>query len=284
MPLSAPRGDAQELDAVAHVLGRLDVGLGDRLDALDVDLVEGDLGAEGEARQDGELVGGVEAADVEGRIGLGVAARLRLLQHLVEGAVLVLHGGEDVIAGAVEDAVDAAHLVGAERLPQRLDDGDAAGDRRLEVQGDAVLLGELGERHAVLGEQRLVGGHDVLARASAASTASLATPSEPPISSTNTAMPGSLASLTGSSNQRASPSLTPRSFAFLRAETPADADLPPGPLLEPILVLIEQVEEACADGAKAGDAQGERLLHGNVTDYRLAFCGIGITLCMVSGA
>ncbi len=59
------------------------------LDALDVDLVEGDLGAEGEARQDGELVRGVEAADVEGRIGLGVAARLRLGQHLGERAVLV---------------------------------------------------------------------------------------------------------------------------------------------------------------------------------------------------
>jgi len=49
-------------------------------------------------------------------------------------------------------------------------------------------------------------------------------------------------------------------------------------------VVIEQVEEACADGAKARDAQGEWLLHEFVTDYRLAFCGIGITLCMVSGA
>ena len=47
-----------------------------------------ELGAEGEARQDGELVRGIEAADVEGRIGLGVAALLRLLQHVAEGAVL----------------------------------------------------------------------------------------------------------------------------------------------------------------------------------------------------
>jgi hypothetical protein len=49
-------------------------------------------------------------------------------------------------------------------------------------------------------------------------------------------------------------------------------------------VLIEQLQEACADGTKAGDAKGKWLLHENVTDYRLAFCGIGITLCMVSGA
>ena len=104
------RRDAEQLDAVAHVLGRLDVGLADRLDALHVDLLEVELGAEGEARQDRELVRGIEAADVEGRIGLGIAQLLRLLQHIAERAVLVGHGREDEIAGAVEDAVDAPHL------------------------------------------------------------------------------------------------------------------------------------------------------------------------------
>ena len=81
-----------------------------------MDLVERDARAEGEARQQGELVRGVEAADVEGRIGLGVALGLRLRQHVGERAVLALHLGQDVVAGAVEDAVDAAHLVGGERL------------------------------------------------------------------------------------------------------------------------------------------------------------------------
>ena len=116
MPLSVRVRDAEQLDAVAQVLGRLDVGLADRLDALDVDLLEVELGAEGEARQDGELVRGVEAADVEGRIGLGVAQRLRLRQHIAERAVLVGHRRQDVVAGAVEDAVDAPHLVGRQRL------------------------------------------------------------------------------------------------------------------------------------------------------------------------
>ena len=46
-------------------------------DALDVDRVRVDLGAEGERGQDRELVGRVEAVDVEGRIGLGVAELLR---------------------------------------------------------------------------------------------------------------------------------------------------------------------------------------------------------------
>ena len=165
MPPSVRAATPSSLIAVAHVLGRLDVGLADRLDALHVDLVEVELGAEREARQNGELVRGVEAADVEGRIGFGIAELLRFLQHLGERAVLVGHRRQDEIAGAVEDAVDARHLIGGKRLAQRLDDRDAAGDRRFEVERDALLLGELGELDAVLCEQRLVGGDDVLARA-----------------------------------------------------------------------------------------------------------------------
>ena len=51
--------------------------------------------------------------------------------------------------------------VAGHRLAHRLDDRDAAGDRRLVVQQHALLLGDLGERHAVLGKQRLVGGDDM---------------------------------------------------------------------------------------------------------------------------
>ena len=83
-----------------------------RLDALDVDLVERHARAERQAGQQGELVGGVEAADVEGRVGLGVALGLRLREHVGERAMLLLHLRQDVVAGAVEDAVDAADLVG----------------------------------------------------------------------------------------------------------------------------------------------------------------------------
>ena len=135
------------------------------LNALDVDLVEGDARAEGEARQQGELVRGVEAADVEGGIGLGVALGLGFLQDVAERAMLFQHLRQDVIAGAVEDAVDAADLVGGQRFPHGLDDRDAAGHRRLEVQGDAVFLGQTRQLGAVLCQQRLVGGDDMLARA-----------------------------------------------------------------------------------------------------------------------
>ena len=88
-PLSVIQRDAEELDAVAEVVGRLDAGLTDRSDALDVDLVEGDPRSERQAGQQRQLVGSVEAVHVEGRVGLGVALLLGLLEDIAERAVLL---------------------------------------------------------------------------------------------------------------------------------------------------------------------------------------------------
>ena len=156
---------AEQLDAVAEIAGRLDIGGRDRFDAFDIDQLEAHARAEGEAGEQRELVRRVEAADVEGGIGLGVALRLRLLQHIGKAPALLLHPRQDVIAGAVEDAVDAGDVVALQALADRLYDRDAAGHRRLEVERHAALLGERGEARTVMSEQRLVGGDDVLAGA-----------------------------------------------------------------------------------------------------------------------
>ena len=79
--------------------------------ALDMHAGEIDLGAESGTGQHRELVGGVDAVDVEARISLGVARRLRFAQHDVEIAAGLAHRRQDVIAGAVEDAVEPAHPV-----------------------------------------------------------------------------------------------------------------------------------------------------------------------------
>ncbi len=86
------------------------------------------------------------------------------MRHVSERQLLLLHAGEDVIAGAVEDAVDARQRVADEALAQRLDDRDAAGDRGFEIERNMVALGERGERVTVPGEQRLVGRDDRFAR------------------------------------------------------------------------------------------------------------------------
>src|SRR5262249_6327163 len=155
----------QQLDAKAELLGELDVLSRDAADAFYVDAGKVDLGAEGGARQHSELVGGVDAVDVEAGIGLGVARRLRLGEHDVEVAAGLAHGGEDVVAGPVQDAVEAAHAVADQALAQRLDDGNAARHGGLEGEDEATLLGKGGELVAVKRQQRLVGGDDVLARA-----------------------------------------------------------------------------------------------------------------------
>ena len=105
----------------------------------------------------------VDAVDVEGRVGFRVAKLLRFLQHLREFALLLAHRGQDVVAGAVEDAGDALDAVRRQALAHGLDGRDAAGDRGFEGECDALGLGCLGKGRAMHREQRLVGGHDMLA-------------------------------------------------------------------------------------------------------------------------
>ena len=108
-------------------------------------------------------MGGIEAANVKGGIGLGIAFVLGLLQHLGEGAMFLLHLGQDVVAGAVENAVDAADLIAGQGLTQRFDDRDTAGHRGLEIEGHAVRFRQPRQLGAMLGQQRLVGRHHMFA-------------------------------------------------------------------------------------------------------------------------
>ena len=100
---------------------------------------------------------GVHAADVEGGIGLGIAKLLRLGEHVAEAAPRGFHGCQDIIAGSIENAIDARDAVGTQPLAQGLDDRNAAGNGCLEIEGEVALLGGLGQRDAVMREQGLVG-------------------------------------------------------------------------------------------------------------------------------
>src|SRR5205814_7955638 len=63
----------------------------------------------------------------------------------------------------VEDALQRRDLVGGEALGECPDDRHPAGDGGLEADGPAGLAGGVEDGRAVLGQQRLVGGDDVLA-------------------------------------------------------------------------------------------------------------------------
>ena len=131
-------GDPQQLDAIAQFVGRGEIGEADRLDAFDMDRLGVDPRAERQRSQNGELVRGVVAANVEGRVRLGVAEPLGVGETCLERQPVGLHPRENVVAGAVENAIDAPHCIAGERLAQGLDDRNAAADRRLEGERDAA--------------------------------------------------------------------------------------------------------------------------------------------------
>ena len=116
------------------------------------------------AGHDGELVRGVDAFDVEGRVGLRVAAGAAPPSSTSSKlGALVAHLGQDEVAGAVDDAGDPFDAVGGQALAQCLDDRDAARHRGLERHHHAPLLRRREDLVAMPGEQRLVGGDHVLA-------------------------------------------------------------------------------------------------------------------------
>ena len=147
-----------EVERVGHVVG------GDLLDALVADLVEVDRRGEREPREDRHLGRGVAAGDVVGRVGLGVAERLRLGERRVVGDAARRHLGEDVVRRAVDDPVHALDARARQRLLQHPDDRHDARHGALEAQLHPVLARRRPQLLAVLGEQLLVGRHDVLAR------------------------------------------------------------------------------------------------------------------------
>ena len=85
------RDDRKELYAVAEVCRVLYVDACEVADALHLDARELRMEAIGKGPEDAGLVGGIEAVDVEGGVGFGVAKTLGVLEHDVERRPLALH-------------------------------------------------------------------------------------------------------------------------------------------------------------------------------------------------
>ncbi len=132
-------------------------------DAFHVGALELHRHAERDRAHDRDLVRGVDAFDVEGRIGFGVAQFLRGLERGREVEPAVAHLREDVVRRAVDDARDVLDAVRRQPFAQRLDDRNAARHRRLERDHHALRARRLEDFAAMHGEQRLVRGDDVLA-------------------------------------------------------------------------------------------------------------------------
>ena len=152
-----------ELDCIPELSRVTEVDWVDPFDALSIDVVRVDRDLVRDRAEDGELVRGVEAADIVGGVRLRVAGRLRLTHGVLERQLLIRHPAEDVVGRAVDHGRHALDPVGLQVGPEGADQRDAAADRGLEVDVDVLLGGQAQQLRAVVGHHDLVGRHHVLA-------------------------------------------------------------------------------------------------------------------------
>ncbi len=159
-------GRADQLQPEVEVPRVLEVVGADPLDPLVDDLVEVDRGVEGEPREDRHLRGGVLAVDVVGRDRprRSRAAAPRASTSAYGAPVRAISPRMKLVVPLTIPWIRST-CARRERLLQHADDRHDAGDGGLEAQLHLLLAGDRPQLLAVLGEQLLVGGDDVLAGA-----------------------------------------------------------------------------------------------------------------------
>jgi hypothetical protein len=193
---------------------------------------------------------------------------LRLAEALGEGQTLRLHPVQNVVAGAVQDAIDALDGITGQSLVQGLDDRYSARDRSL-GQRDALLLGERGEPQAVLGEQRLIGRDKGFARAERGfrrrECGAFPAPDQFDEKIDAWGPRQSHAFVETSEAGKIDPSL----LALWQTDTPVIAICPAGPARQRLRLPDKQGDDRSANGAETGnpDAQGRRQ-KGFLPDFR----------------
>ena len=164
-PVLHPLGAGKEAADAAHVGKLPNVLPGQAADALGGHFARVGHAAEGDVHGDGDLRAHVDAVDVAGGVGLGIAQPLRLAQHLVKARARGLHGVEDEVGGAVEDAAHPLDRVHAPRAQEVVQVGDAPADAGGNAHARAAVVGGLRHLRIVVGEHQLVGRDYALAGA-----------------------------------------------------------------------------------------------------------------------
>ena len=155
--------DAEEFHAAAKFLGERDILGGNLGNTGDVNLFEVHALAAAEASEEGRLVGGVDTFDIESRVSFGKAELLGVLQDDVEVETFFGHAAEDIVTGTVDNAAQVFHRRAEQAFLQATDDRNATANSGFEQHMQALLGSERENFVTVLGEERLVGRHHVLA-------------------------------------------------------------------------------------------------------------------------
>lgn len=152
--------DGEELDRVAETASELEISDVDLVHALNMDAALGNPKAVAEGGEDDGFVRRIPAAHVQGGVSLRVAFFLSLAKGISIAQSCLTHAGQDVIAGAIDDAVNGEDAVAHQPFLQDLNDGNATRDGCFKVNRHAALLGEGEELLATLSQQRFVARDD----------------------------------------------------------------------------------------------------------------------------
>ena len=157
-----PRG-AQQTNGAAQLVRVAEVDRADAPNALGRDLCRVEAFAEGDGGEQGQFRTGVETVHVGRRIGLGVTEPLGFGEHGFKRRPVLFNLGQDVIAGAVQDAEECLDAVTADALAQGGVNRDTAADGGFHGQLDALHGGLAPDVHAVERDQFLIRRHNALA-------------------------------------------------------------------------------------------------------------------------
>src|SRR5204863_5176414 len=166
-------------------------------------------------------------------------------------------------AGAVEDAIDAADAIAGKPFLDGFDHRNATGDRGFVAERSALLLSHARERGAVMGQQRLVRGHDstpaldrrfdALARDSFDTAYQLD-------EDVSLRLPRHFDGVAEPGDR---PKIDAAIAAAVTRRDGYDADRTTGPPLDQFCILRQQPHHARADGAEAGNRNRKRLGRGH---------------------
>ena len=175
------------------------------------------------------------------------------------GAARLGHRRQDVVRRAVDDAPQRLDAIAGEPLAQHADDRDAAAHRGLVVDVDAGAPRRREHLGAVLGEQRLVRGDDVLAGRDRREHRALA-----PASCRRSARTrcrrrvARIAAIDVGREQRAIDLDDALGLVRIAHRDRADLDARAEPGLDRLRVVREQLDDAAADVAEAEQSDTDR--------------------------
>ena len=155
-------GNGQKLDDIAHFRSVFNIFFSNVFNAFDMDIVEGHSRMETQCCQDGDFAGCVVTTDVVRRIRFSIAFFLSFFEYVFIRRTMSGHIGQDEVRRAVHDADDFFDAVAVERRIHRTDDRDTAGDTGFKLKVHVVLLRQLQQRNAVVGDEVFIGADDAL--------------------------------------------------------------------------------------------------------------------------